>query len=121
MKSIKEEKEAQLKLFKPDKIRISKSTAKQICDADSNEISKAVCRWCEWYIETLCRERSYPLQMVSDDFVPMISKMLDASDALQLLERIRCEFRRAFPKMDTKEDFQFLLDAIATDPNAKLD
>ena len=116
-KKVKVEKEEVLKLPKKEKCKIPSSTVKKLLLIDG-EASEQVCLWVERWLDHLRLEQSLPPQFVSKDAHSQICQFLAPIDALKTLEKIRKDYERDFPTMNSSEDsekeqkdsFQFLDD-----------
>lgn len=65
--------------------------------------------WIERAIEQLCRENSWPLQLLCSEFTSRLGGLLEPQAALNTLERLRADYRAAHPFMDPpKDDYSFL-------------
>lgn len=65
--------------------------------------------WIERAIEQLCRENSWPLQLLCNEFTSRLGGLLEPQAALNTLERLRADYRTAHPFMDPpKDDYSFL-------------
>lgn len=105
----------ELKKFKKPKCLISKSSAKQIVGAKA--VDSAGCFWLERWIEQLVRERSYPPQLKSDDFFSLLSRYFENKVALEILEKVRKEYRHAFSLTEPPEDdLSWLVGVLKADP-----
>jgi len=58
--------------------------------------------WVERWIDDWVRGNSYPPQLRSNDFYSLLEKFFDPSMVLKVLERIRIEYHRAFPLVETR-------------------
>lgn len=108
--------------IKPQKLKISCGAAKRIVQTKHN-LDKFAILWIERYIEDLARSNSYPLQLISNDFIGQLCNLLNATDATNVLLKMRSDFSRAFPLLyeKPKDDFDFLNDATKNDPSIKYD
>jgi hypothetical protein len=59
--------------------------------------------WVERWIDDWVRGNSYPPQLRSNDFYSLLEKFFDPSMVLKVLERIRIEYHRAFPLVETRQ------------------
>jgi len=119
-KDEEEAKKLETNPFKKKKSPVSVATAKALCDPDEKrEIGRDVCEWCERWIEQLVRNNSYPIQMISNDFQPLLSKMLEASKAMAILTQLRADYKQAFPKTDGDDDLAWLPGLVESDALAK--
>jgi hypothetical protein len=115
---IKEEKE-QRALFKKDKPLMSKGQLKRIVGVKN--VDTTGCYWFDRWVEQLVRERSYPPQLKSDDFYSLLGRYFEGRVILEILEKARGDYRRAFPLCEPVEevgDLSWLVEAIRRDPNA---
>ena len=111
--------EEELKKFKKPKPIISKSSVKRITGISN--VDAAGCFWLDSWIEQLVRERSYPPQLKSDDFYSLLGRYFEPRTILEVLDKARTEYRRAFPLADpapADDDLQWLPALLQTDPNA---
>ena len=90
------------------KCRISKAAARRIAQHDT-----ATAFWVEDWIDNLVRGNAYPPQLVSDDFIHLLSTYFAATKALSILQSLRNDFRRVNTLPD---DLKWLVDAIRADP-----
>jgi len=112
----KEEKE-RLALFKKEKPVISKAQLKRIVGVKN--VDTTGCYWFDCWIDQLVRERSYPPQLKSDDFYSLLGRYFDGRVILDILERAREDYRRAFPLCEPVEDvgdLSWLVEALKADP-----
>jgi hypothetical protein len=106
-------------LFKKPKSPISKAAARHIL-ALEGAVDDIGVDWLVRRLDTLVRERSYPPQLLSDDFLSLLSRYFDATAALRIAEEVRLDYARAFPPHPAVvEDFKFLEEAIAGDEVAR--
>jgi hypothetical protein len=93
-------------LKKPKKV-FSAGAAKAILD-----ISTAPdIPWLERWVEQLCRENSWPMQLLHNDFTSRLGGLLEAQVAMKVLERLRADYKAAHPFLEPpKDDFSFLTD-----------
>ena len=109
----------ELESFKKPKPPISKAAAKHILAAEA-PVDAMVQDWLVRTVDTLVRERSYPPQLLSDDFLALCGRYFDPQTALSIAEGIRREYGLAFPAPPTAPvDFKFLEEAIAGDAVAQ--
>ena len=106
VKKVKEE------VIKPEKKVFSASVVKSLLDYDG-VVGDGIIRWTERWIVQLVRERSLPPQIAGSDVMGALTQFLTPSDALDVLARVRADFRREHPALYPKEDFAFLLKAFA--------
>jgi hypothetical protein len=110
----------ELKKFKKPKCLISKSSAKHIVCVKT--IDSAGCFWLERWIEQLVRECSYPPQLKSDDFFSLLNRYFETKVVLDILNKVRKEYRQAFSLTEPPEDdLSWLSDVIKGDPMAMID
>lgn len=98
-------------VVKPKKI-LNTSVVKSLLDYDG-VVGEGIIRWCERWLVQLVRERSYPPQIVGLDALGTLTQFLTPSDAMEVLTKIRMEFRKEHSILFQKEDFGFLLKAFA--------
>jgi hypothetical protein len=118
----KEKEKEQERLFKKAKPVISKGSVKRAVLVKN--VDEAGCYWMENWIEQLVRERSYPPQLKSDDFYSLLGRYFDGPTTLGVLERVRADYRRAFPMADPQEevdDLSWLRETLRADPRALVD
>lgn len=109
-------------LFKKAKPALSKGSVKRIVLVKN--VDEAGCYWVENWIDQLVRGSSYPPQLKSDDFYSLLGRYFDGPTVLGVLERVRGDYRRAFPLADPKtevDDLSWLRDTLRADPNALID
>jgi hypothetical protein len=112
----KEAKE-QIALFKKEKPLISKGQLKRITGVKN--VDAMGCYWFDRWIDQLVRERSYPPQLKSDDFYSLLGRYFDGKVILEILEKARIEYRRAFPLCEPEcDDLSWLIGVLKADPNA---
>lgn len=105
----------ELKKFKKPKCLISKSSAKQIVGVKN--VDSTGCFWLERWIEQLVRERSYPPQLKSDDFFSLLSRYFENKVVLEILDKVRKEYRLAFSLNEPPEDdLSWLVGVLKADP-----
>jgi hypothetical protein len=86
-------------------MKINKSTAKQIV----GKVENPDCDWIARWLENWCRSNSYPLTMISNNFMTDLGRLLEVKTALSMLESIRQEYKQTHPFETVKEtDFDFL-------------
>ena len=119
MKSKKEleaEKE-QLALFKKDKPIISKGELKRIVAV--KRVDTTGCYWFDRWMEQLVRENSYPPQLKSEDFYSLLSRYFEGKMILEILEKARTEYRKAFPLSEAEatsdDDLSWLVGILKMD------
>jgi hypothetical protein len=79
------------------------------------------CRWFDRWVDQLVRENSYPPQLKSDDFYSLLGCYFEGKTILDILERVRRDYRRAFPLAEPEEpedNLSWLPEALKADPNA---
>jgi hypothetical protein len=106
-------------LFKKDKPLMSKGQLKKIVSVKN--VDATGCYWFDRWIDQLVRERSYPPQLKSDDFYSLLGRYFEGRVILEILEKARIDYRRAFPLCEPEEevgDLSWLVEAIKRDPNA---
>jgi len=121
-KDEKEKEKEQALLFKKAKPVLSKGSVKRIVLVKN--VDESGCYWVENWIDQLVRGHSYPPQLKSDDFYSLLGRYFDGPTALSLLERVRADYRRAFPMADPQEevdDLSWLRETLRADPNALVD
>jgi len=105
--------------FKKPKPPISKAAARHIL-ASEGPVDVMVQDWLVRTVDTLVRERSYPPQLLSDDFLALCGRYFDPQTALTIVEELRRAFGLAFPApTPALLDFKFLEEAIAEDATAR--
>ena len=103
-----------LALFKPVKPVLSRGSAKSLVELPCSPSELA---WIERWLETYARNRSLPPQCYGKEAFDALISILPPEEMLKVLEEIRRDFKRDHPRFtETKESFQFLLDAIGSDP-----
>jgi len=98
---------------------MSKGQLKKIVSVKN--VDTTGCYWFDRWIDQLVRERSYPPQLKSDDFYSLLGRYFEGKVILEILERAREDYRRAFPLCEPVEevgDLSWLVSAIKADPNA---
>jgi hypothetical protein len=119
LKQKKAKADDELESFKKPKLPISKAAAKHILAA-GGAIDGLVQDWLVRKVDTLVRERSYPPQLLSDDFLPLLGRFFDPQTALTIAEEVRSEYAKAFPPAPAVPmDFKFLEEAIRGDATAQ--
>lgn len=111
--------EEELKKFKKSKPIVSKAAVKRITGVSN--VDAAGCFWLDTWIEQLVRERSYPPQLKSDDFYSLLGRYFAPDTILEVLEKARTDYRRAFPLADPTppdDDLRWLPETLRADPNA---
>lgn len=108
VKEVKEEK------IVPEKKVLSAATCKALLDY-KGDIGDGIIRWTERWLVQLVRERSYPPQIAGSDALGALTQYLTPSDALNVLETIRRDFRREHQALCPKEDFSDLVKALTTE------
>lgn len=66
--------------------------------------------WLETAVEDLCRSRSLPLQLLSNDFMRLLGNLFEAQEAINILTALRNDYFKSHPfTAPVKEsDFGFL-------------
>jgi len=66
--------------------------------------------WLQTAVEDLCRSRSLPLQLLSNDFMRLLGNLFEAQEALTILTTLRTDYRRSHPftAATTESDYGFL-------------
>ena len=67
-------------------------------------VGQSLIDWTERWISQLVRENSYPPQLVSSDFIWKLSEYFSPAVALETLQQIRTDFKKAFPIVEEKEE-----------------
>jgi hypothetical protein len=111
--SVQSEKPAELEKFPVVKCKIKSSTAKKTLGVGGVPVAQ----WLERWIEQFVRESSLPPQLLSNDFLNQLTRLLAPKDALNVLERIRSDYLLAFPQTSKaeKEDLDWLGPVIRMD------
>jgi len=118
----KKKPEDPLKDFKKTKPKLSNASVKRICGVKNSD--KAGCQWMERWIDQLVRERSYPPQLVSDDFYSLLQRFFEPRVIMEILEKARNDYRRAFPLSEVMEEvdsLDWLPALLRNDPMALTD
>ena len=106
--------------FKKIRPVISKSSVKRIALVKHSD--EAGCYWLENWIDQLIRNNSYPPQLKSDEFDSLLRHYFDTKTALSILEKVRADYRRAFPPTDSfEDDLKWLVATLLSDSNALVD
>jgi hypothetical protein len=84
--------------------KISIGKAKQIL----NRRDEPDVKWLINYIENLCRSNSYPLQMVSNDFLVFVGMLFEPKKALETIDTLRDEYNKVHPFVVQKPDMEFM-------------
>ena len=84
--------------------KISVGKAKQIL----NRRDEPDVKWLINYIENFCRSNSYPLQMVSNDFLIFVGMLFDSKKAIQIVDTLRDEYNKIHPFVVEKPDMSFM-------------
>ena len=92
------------------KARISKGAAKAILGVKSADVLTAL--WVENYIDNLVRGTGLPPQLVSNDFLALLSKFCDESKASEILKGIRSAF---LARTEPEETLAWLLPTLLSD------
>jgi hypothetical protein len=109
----------EIESFKKPKPPISKAAARHIL-ALEGPVDALVQDWVVRTVDTLVRERSYPPQLLSDDFLGLCGRYFDPQTALSIVEELRRAYGLAFPPAPPiPMDFKFLEEAIAEDAIAR--
>ena len=77
------------------------------------DVGEGIIRWTERWLVQMVRERSYPPQIAGCDALAALSQFLLPSDALAVLHSLRHDFRASHQVLFPKEDWAFLLKALA--------
>ena len=101
-KQKKVEVEPLLEKFKPEKARLSKSSAKALVDY-KGELTKEAIQWIQRWMEQLVRERSLPPQLSGKEAYSALLQFLESADALSVLERLRLEFASSHPLLKRQD------------------
>jgi hypothetical protein len=117
-KEAKEALKEQIALFKKEKPFISKGQLKRITGVKN--VDAMGCYWFDRWVDQLVRERSYPPQLKSDDFYSLLGRYFNGEVILEVLDKARVEYRRAFPlcEPEESEDLSWLVGVLKADPNA---
>ena len=84
--------------------KISVGKAKQIL----NRRDEPDVKWVINYIENLCRSNSYPLQMVSNDFLIFVGMLFDSKKAVEIVDTLRDEYNKTHQFKVDKPDMSFM-------------
>jgi hypothetical protein len=103
-KKVKVEKE---EVWKKEKKVLSASVVKKLLEWDG-DCGEGVIRWTEQWLVQLVRERSLPPQIAGSDVMGALVHYLTPTDAVEVLAKIRKEFRDTHPIYFPKEDWSFL-------------
>lgn len=106
-----------LKDFKKKRPSLSNASVKRVCAVKTSDT--ASCRWLQNWIDQFVRENSYPPQLVSDDFYSLLSHYFEPKKIVDILERVRRDYRRAFPLSEPQEEvdtLEWLIDLLRKDP-----
>lgn len=118
----KKKQEDPLKDFKKKRPIISNASLKRICNVKHSDLSS--CKWLERWIQQLVSEYSYPPQLVSDDFYSLLNHYFEPKNIIEILERVRKDYRRAFPLSEVVEEvdtLDWLPNLLKNDPAFLLD
>lgn len=112
----KEKKEDPLKDFKKQRPLLSNASVKRICLARHSD--KESCYWLERWIQQFVRECSYPPQLISDDFYSLLSRYFEAKKIVEILEKVRIDYKRAFPLNETEgvDSLDWIVEVLKKDP-----
>lgn len=91
-------------------MKISVGQAKRILDT-KEELSPLVLGWILRWIDQLCKENSYPPQLIGGNFLPNLFIYFEPTKALEILERIRADFKETHlltVQPDRSKDFDWL-------------
>ena len=99
--------------FRPIKPKIGKSDAKALVSFKGDIPLNGVL-WIENWLQHLQQERSLPPSISRGNAMASLVQLLPPSETIIILERLRVDFRSAFPMLfeKPKDDWQFLLDAL---------
>lgn len=117
LKQRRQTKEDPLKDFKKKRPLLSNASLKRICSVKTSDT--ASCYWLQQWIDQFVRENSYPPQLVSDDFYSLLSHYFEPKKIVDILERVRRDYRRAFPLSEPQEEvdtLEWLIDLLRKDP-----
>lgn len=110
---IKKRKEKVEDPMKKPKPAFSKGTARAVLGVKGDpDIA-----WLEMAVEDLCRSRSLPLQLKSNDFMRLLGTLFEAQDGLKILEQLRTDYARTHPfsPRPKEADFDFLKEVESDD------
>lgn len=112
----KEKKEDPLKDFKKQRPLLSNASVKRICLARHSD--KESCYWLERWIQQFVRECSYPPQLISDDFYSLLNRYFEGKRIIEILEKVRYDYRRAFPLNETEgvDSLDWIVEVLKNDP-----
>ena len=65
-------------------------------------------QWCELWIENWVRSNSYPPQLLSNDFYSLLPTYFGSEQVIDILNRMRIDYHRAFPTVETRVEFDDL-------------
>ena len=118
-KSAKTQKPKEPEKFKPQKPKVGKASAKMLVECQMDLPREAIL-WVERWLVQLVQERSLPPQIAGENPFGALAQLLAPRDVLEVLERIRKEFRQSFPYLfeKEKEDFAFLEEALKLEENS---
>ena len=77
------------------------TAAKKILNATRSDPMMA--QWVERWIDDFVRGNSYPPQLRSADFYSLLSTYFSPEQVLGILEKIRTDYHRAFPLVETRQ------------------
>lgn len=117
IKQKKIKQEDSLKDFKKKRPIISNASLKRICAVKNSDLSG--CQWLERWLEQFVRENSYPPKLISDDFYSLLNHYFEPKIVVDILEKVRKDYRRAFPLSEPQEEvdtLEWLIDLLRKDP-----
>lgn len=82
---------------KETKCKIPTKVVRSVAPTYQKAVGEPECRWLERRIEQLAREKCLPLQLISSDFVSLLSTLLPLSEREQILQQLRDDFLREHP------------------------
>lgn len=88
--------------FPKKKLIFSEAKARAILSY-KGPLGTAVLGWLERWLDQWVRERSLPPQLAQKDFLARLGDFLAPPDAIAVLERLRADFRTAYPQLFTVE------------------
>jgi len=98
---------------------ISTAAAKKILNA--TQANPLMAQWVERWIDDFVRGNSYPPQLRSGDFYSLLPTYFSPEQVLETLQKIRTEYHRAFPMVETRladDDLAWLPPLIRADAMA---
>lgn len=110
----KKEKKEPLKDFKKQRPLLSNASVKRICLARHSD--KESCYWLERWIQQFVRECSYPPQLISDDFYSLLNRYFEGKRILEILEKVRYDYKRAFPLNEEVDSLDWIVEVLKKDP-----